>query len=76
MSPTVNCPKCRRPLRPDCHLLIDGVAVPVYVCPECLTRGSFLGQPVDMPLTFVLNAAGRPVDPADPDQELDLTPYE
>jgi hypothetical protein len=63
---TVPCPKCGRSLAPAGELTVLDSTFPVYTCDECVFRGDFLGQPLDMdlPLTFCINSAGRPFDPA------------
>jgi hypothetical protein len=63
---TVPCPKCGRQLAPDGELTILDHSFPVYTCEECVVRGDFLGEPLDLDLnlTFCINAEGRPFDPA------------
>jgi hypothetical protein len=73
---SVSCPKCGRALKADGEVAVDLQTVPVYVCPECVTRWSFLGRTMEMPLTFIVRADGRAVDPYDPEGGFDLRPYE
>ena len=76
MHPTVRCPKCSRRLQADGEITSAEQTIPVYVCPECLIRTTFMGQAMEMPLMFVIGPDGRAIDPANPDGEIDLTAYE
>lgn len=53
-----------------------GSAAPVYSCPECVTRTTFLGERMELPLTFLIGPDGKACEPANPDGEIDLTRYE
>ena len=71
------CPKCGRVLAAAGELSLGEIAVAVYSCPECLTRATFAGERVELPLTFILGPGGRPVDLAHPDDDaIDFTPYD
>jgi hypothetical protein len=74
--PNVKCPKCGRQLAAEGELSFGGAALPVYSCPECVTRTVFPGERMELPLTFVIGPDGRAYDPANPDGEIDLTQYE
>ena len=76
MYPFVKCPKCNRELAADGEMQIGDVCLPTYQCPECVTRTKFLGETLELPLTFMIGPDGRAFDPADPDGEIDLTRYE
>jgi hypothetical protein len=71
----VVCPKCGRRLPAAGELSVEDVAVPVYSCPECVTRATFAGEEVELPLTFILGPGGRPFDLAHPGDDIDLKPY-
>ena len=58
------------------ELSFGGATIPVYSCPECVTRTTVLGERMELPLTFVIGPGGKPYDPARPDGEIDLTQYE
>lgn len=55
--------------------MLGGETIPVYTCPECVTRTMFLGEAMESPLTFIVGPDGRAYDPAHPDGEIDLTEY-
>jgi hypothetical protein len=66
------CPKCRRPLEPNGDITIAGVRAPlsVYQCPECTRVVDFMGDRIEVALTFAVGADGVAFDPADPDADL------
>lgn len=74
--PTFPCPKCSRPLPADGEIAFAGVTIPTYCCPERVTRRSFMGKPMELPLMFIVGPDGKPNDPADPDGAIDLTQYD
>jgi hypothetical protein len=65
--PSNPCPKCGRSLQATGELLVADLIVPVYQCDQCLVPVDFAGEPMDVALTFAVNAAGQAFDPADPD---------
>jgi hypothetical protein len=69
---TIKCPKCGRPLQAEGEAFVDDERFPVFSCPECIMNVSMFGKPVALPLTFCLDAEGRPFDPAAPDGRLSL----
>jgi hypothetical protein len=71
--PNVACPKCGRTLAADGEITFAGVVLPVYCCPECVTRTDFMGERMELPLMFIIGPDGRAYDPANPDGQIDLT---
>jgi len=63
-------------LPPGGEISLGAATIPVYQCPECVTRTTFLGEPMELPLTFIIGPDGNPYDPVNPDGEIDLTKYE
>lgn len=58
------CPKCGRSLQPSGELTVDEGSVtnfPTYQCDECLVPRDVFGTMMDLPLTFYLDANGKPV---------------
>lgn len=76
MHPVVRCPKCDRELPADGEISFAGMVIPTYCCPECVTRTTFMGEKMELPLMFIIGPDGRPYDPGNPDGEIDLTAYE
>jgi hypothetical protein len=72
--PPIPCPKCGRAL--PLAIVFGGATIPVYCCPECVTRKEFTGERMELPLIFILGPDGKPCDPADPEGEIDLRQYE
>jgi hypothetical protein len=66
------CPKCGRVLKQSGEVICAGVGetVPVFQCDECLVQTDFLGEKVEIALTFALDKDGKPFDPASPDGSL------
>ncbi|CAN5512153.1 hypothetical protein BH10PLA1_BH10PLA1_18590 [soil metagenome] len=52
--PVIPCPKCGRQLPADGEVSFGGAVIPVYQCPECITRTTFCGEPMEMALTFII----------------------
>ena len=73
---TVNCPKCGRRLPPDGELAVGPIAIPFYVCPECIVRMPVVGGEMELPLMFIVGPNGEAINPDDPEGEIDLTPYD
>jgi len=59
------CPKCARSLEPSGVMSLGGAELPVYQCDECLHKVEFMGEEIELPLTFAVGADGVPFDPAD-----------
>ena len=74
--PSVNCPKCGRLVAPQGEVTVRGAVLPLYCCPECLTRRTFMGDFMETGLVFLVGPDGKPFDPVNPDGEIDLTRYE
>jgi hypothetical protein len=74
--PTIPCPKCSRLIPADGELSVGEAVIPVYSCPECFTPRELAGEVMELPLTFIIGADGKPYDPGDPDGEIDLPEYE
>ena len=64
------CPKCGRNLLPSGEFTLGAVTAPTYQCDECLRVVEFLGERMEVALTFCVDADGRAFDPADPDADL------
>jgi hypothetical protein len=75
IEPTTECPKCGRVLSPLGEVTFHNELMPLYGCPECITRRRVDGTLVELPLTFLLTPHGHPLDPADPNGEIDRTEY-
>lgn len=72
MPLSVKCPKCGRQLQASGEVEFEERTVPVYQCDECLVQTEMFGEPVEVALTFAVNAAGQPFDPASSDGKLKL----
>lgn len=66
------CPKCGRPLPQSGEVAVDGKAIPIYSCDECLMVAEIFGERMEMALTFAVGDDGQPFDPASPDGRLEL----
>lgn len=66
------CPKCNRNLIAAGVMTVDGERLPTFSCDECLMSVDFGGEAMELPLTFVVGADGKPFDPASPDGRLNL----
>lgn len=64
------CPKCNRMLVQSGELRVLDRVAPTFQCDECLMTVDIGGEAMEVPLTFVLDKDGRPIDPADPDNRL------
>jgi hypothetical protein len=62
---TWHCPRCGTQLPAAGSVECDGVEMPVFQCDRCVVEQEFLGERMQMALTFVVTAAGQAVDPAD-----------
>ena len=63
--PKVPCPKCSRQLAPAGVITFEDREIPTYQCDECLRTVEMFGEPVEIALTFCVDADGKPFDPAD-----------
>lgn len=53
------------------ELEADGFGTwPVFQCDECIVKTKWMGADVELALTFCVNAAGEPFDPATVDGKL------
>jgi len=68
----IPCPKCGRSLAPDGEAVLGDQVFPVYSCDECVMTVEMFGETMELPLTFALDADGKPFDPASPDGKLQL----
>jgi hypothetical protein len=75
-QPTTDCPKCGRSLAPLGEVTFHNQPMPLYGCPECITRRRVKGKVVELPLTFLLTPHGHPIDPANANGEIDRTEYQ
>jgi hypothetical protein len=57
--PTHACPKCSRLLRQSGAIELDGRALAVYQCDECLRPGTMFGEPVELAFTFTVDEDGK-----------------
>jgi hypothetical protein len=69
-SRTHPCPKCGRKLQANGELAVGDYVAPVFQCDECLMTIDIAGEPMEVALTFALDANGEPFDPADPEGKL------
>ena len=76
LHPHTECPKCGRDLPPLGEVFFHDRFMPLYGCPECITRRRRKGRSVELPLTFLITPHGHPLDPASPDGEIDLTEHQ
>lgn len=58
------CPKCSRQLQQSGVVQIGADTFPVFQCDECLQAVELFGTSFEVALTFALDAAGKPFDPA------------
>lgn len=75
MATTHPCPKCNRTLQQSGEVAITDdkerpLTLPVFQCDECLVTVDFLGEKVEIALTFALDPDGQPFDPASDDGTL------
>jgi hypothetical protein len=73
---SINCPKCGRALSVHGEVTVRHLTMPMYCCPECVTRRTLMGEFTESPLVFLIGPDGQPFDPVNPDGEIDLRPYE
>ena len=66
------CPKCTRKLARSGEVEVEGATFPVFQCDECIVQVMMEGEPFDAALTFAVDAAGKPFDPASDTGELPL----
>jgi hypothetical protein len=71
--PVIPCPKCGRELPAAGEMSFGGATIPVYTCPECVIRTTFMDERMELPLVFIIGPDGKPCDPASPDGKIDLT---
>lgn len=60
-----HCPRCGDELHSTGSIEMDGETMPVFQCDRCVVTAEVFGEPFEVALTFAVNAAGQPVDPAD-----------
>lgn len=66
-----NCPRCGRSLEQSGEVMdAGGQVLAVFQCDECLRRVDFMGERMEVALTFAVDSSGRAFDPADPDADL------
>lgn len=59
-----DCPKCGRRCEASGMIDVEGVRAAVFQCDECLVAVEMFGEPVEVALTFAVDAEGRVFDPA------------
>jgi endogenous inhibitor of DNA gyrase (YacG/DUF329 family) len=62
---SVPCPKCGRNLLQSGEVVVGDETLPTFQCDECVKVVDFLGQKMELALTFALDKDGKPFDPAD-----------
>lgn len=62
---TWHCPRCGAELQASGSVAVGDDVMPVFQCDTCVVRKPVLGELFDVALTFAVNAAGQPFDPAD-----------
>jgi hypothetical protein len=67
-----SCPKCGRSLEKSGEAEYEDTTFPVFQCDECIVATTLYGEPVELPLTFAVDAKGQPFDPATDDGRLIL----
>lgn len=72
MIDTFPCPKCGRRLQRTGEVEVDGATFPVFQCDECIVPWRVEGEEFDTALTFAVDAAGKPFDPAAPGGQLSI----
>jgi hypothetical protein len=72
MRDTFPCPKCRRTLHNSGEVEVAGQTYPVFQCDDCIVKVEMFGEPFDAALTFAVDGAGTPFDPASPGDTLPL----
>lgn len=60
-----HCPKCGAELHSAGVLHLDGQDCSVFQCDSCVIVKPFLGEPIEVALTFAVNDAAQPFDPVD-----------
>lgn len=60
-----HCPRCGLQLQATGSIEIDSETMPVFQCDRCVVTKPIFGEPFEVALTFAVNAAGQPIDPAD-----------
>jgi DNA-directed RNA polymerase subunit RPC12/RpoP len=72
MSEVTNyhCPRCSAELEATGLVEADGAECPVFQCDACQVEVELFGERFRGALTFCVDPAGRPFDPATPDGSL------
>lgn len=65
ITDTWHCPNCGAQLEACGTLNVGGADCSVFQCDSCVVSKPFCGEPIDVALTFAINDAGQPFDPAD-----------
>jgi len=68
--PRFPCPRCQRSLECSGEVVVNGVALPVYQCDECISFKQIGKTQFEVAFTFMLDAAGQPRETDDPAFEL------
>lgn len=71
-SKSFPCPKCQRILQPEGVIEAFGEKWLSYQCPECIACVDFMGEKMELPLSFCIGKDGKPFDPATPDGSLPI----
>jgi hypothetical protein len=66
------CPKCNRILVRSGMVVVSGRELPTFQCDKCVMTVEFMGDKMEVALTFTLDENGKPFDPEAPDGKLRL----
>jgi hypothetical protein len=70
MRNTFPCPKCGCVLNKSGEVAVNGQTYPVFQCDTCTAQVPMFGEPFEVALTFAVDGAGTPFDPASPGDAL------
>ena len=66
MIETYHCPTCSALLERSGVVAINGEDFPVFQCDTCTKPAVIFGETFEVAITFLVDKAGRPFNPADP----------
>ena len=65
ITDTWHCPGCGAQLESVGTMTLGDCECSVFQCDTCVVSKPICGEPFDVALTFAVNDAGKPFDPAD-----------